>query len=64
MTGPIDSSAAVRNASTSDQLSLVMLRKTLDAQKDEGSQIVQMIRQAAATGQQTSGGGRGLDVYA
>ena len=59
---------AAQDASVSDRVGYTVLRKAMDAQQEEGDQIVAMIKQAGEAGEQASasarGSGGGLDVYA
>lgn len=67
MQGPMDDAVssvlAARDASTSNQVDMTVLRKSLDAQQEEGAEIVNMIKSAG----QVQEGGRtasgGIDVY-
>jgi hypothetical protein len=64
MDSAISSVLAAQHASVSDQVSMTVLRKTMDAQQEEGAQIVAMIAQAGQAGSPKGGGAQGLDLYA
>jgi hypothetical protein len=69
MDSAVSSVLAAQDASTADRVGYTVLRKAMDAQQQEGAQIVDMIKQAADAGQQASarasGSGAGtLDTYA
>lgn len=64
MDSAVNSVLAAQDASTSNQVSMTVLKKTMDVQQEEGAQIVQMIHNAgnAQQGGRTPSGG--IDVYA
>jgi hypothetical protein len=63
MDSAVSSVLAAQHADVSNQVSMAVLRKTMDAQQEEGASIVAMIAQAGEAGK-SGGGGRGLDLYA
>jgi hypothetical protein len=63
MDSAVSSVLAAQHASTADAVSMTVLRKTMDAQQQEGDQMVALIAQAADIGKGSSGPG-GLDLYA
>jgi hypothetical protein len=65
----ISSVPALNNLDLSNQISVVVARKTLDAQQEQGDAAIQLLKAAAenesADVRGTSGdGSRGVDVYA
>ena len=61
--------SALSSVDLSSAVSVAVARKALDAQKAEGSQVVEMIRQAGEVGQQARRSAEaakagGVDLYA
>jgi len=63
----MDQIPALSTLDLSSQISVKVARKALDAQKEEGAAIVQLIQSAAKVQSETqpgSSGSAGLDLYA
>jgi len=60
----IDAAMAINRAELDSKVSILVARKALDVQQQQGDAMVGLIKAAAETGQSGGNGQNGLDLYA